>query len=566
VSAPPAASLREAPAPAAAMTHPQILEALSGLLLGLFVAILSSTIVTNALPRILSDIGGGEAAYTWVVAAALLSVTATTPIWGKLSDLYSKKLLVQLAIGIYIAGSALAGLSTSAGMLIGCRVVQGIGAGGLTALTQVILATIVAPRERGRYSGYLGAVFAVATVSGPLVGGVVVDTSWLGWRWCFYIAIPFALAALVLLQRTLHVPTLRRAVRIDYAGGFLITAGVSTLLVWVSLAGQQFAWASAWSGLLVALGVALLGGAAAVESRAGEPVIPLRLFRQRTIALATLASVFIGVSLFASTVFLGQYFQLGRGASPTRAGMLTIPLVLSLAGASAVVGRRITSTGRWKRYLVGGTVLLLAGLVTLSTVRTPTPYLVVAAAMALTGAGIGMTQQNLVLAVQNSVPLADLGAGSALVSFARSLGGAIGVSALGALFASRVVSQSRPGLAGLGVATGGGGGIPDLAGLPAPVAHVLEHAYGVATGSVFLAGVPLVVLALVAVLAIREVPLRSSAADATSLPSQPDPGHGQSAPPGVERSTGPRCTTYHSERQLISEQTPKESTFPIGVR
>ncbi|MFD0070014.1 MFS transporter, partial [Streptomyces sp. NPDC127574] len=196
----------------APMTHRQIMEALSGLLLGMFVAILSSTIVSNALPRIIGDLGGGQSAYTWVVTAALLSMTATTPLWGKLSDLYSKKALVQIALVIYVLGSAAAGLSQNAGMLIACRVVQGVGVGGLSALAQIVMAAMISPRERGRYSGYLGATFAVATVGGPLLGGVITDTSWLGWRWCFYVGVPFAIIALIVLQKTLHLPVVKRDV------------------------------------------------------------------------------------------------------------------------------------------------------------------------------------------------------------------------------------------------------------------------------------------------------------------------------------------------------------------
>src|SRR3954470_6405991 len=221
------------------MSHRQILEALSGLLLGMFVTILASTVVSNALPRIISDLHAGESAYTWVVTSTLLALTVTTPIWGKLADLTSKKLLIQLSLSIYVVGAALAGLSQNAGTLIAFRAVQGVGAGGLTALVQVILAAMISPRERGRYMGYLGAVFAVGTVMGPLIGGVIVDTSWLGWRWCFYVGVPFAVVALVLLQKTLHLPTYRREnVRIDWLGATLITASVSLLLIWVSLAGS----------------------------------------------------------------------------------------------------------------------------------------------------------------------------------------------------------------------------------------------------------------------------------------------------------------------------------------
>src|SRR3954451_14792501 len=233
------------------MTHRQVLEAMSGLMLGMFVAILSSTVVSTALPRIISDLGGSQSSYTWVVTSTLLALTVSTPVWGKLADLFDRKLLIQTGLGIYIAGSMLAGLSQSTGWLIGCRVIQGLGVGGLTALVQIILSDLVSPRERGRYSGYLGAVFGIGTVAGPLLGGVVTDS--FGWRWCFYIGVPFGVAAFVVLQRTLHLPRRRREVSIDYAGAALIAGGVSSLLIWVSLAGQQFDWVSWQSAGLVAL-------------------------------------------------------------------------------------------------------------------------------------------------------------------------------------------------------------------------------------------------------------------------------------------------------------------------
>ena len=273
------------------MTHREVLEALSGLLLAMFVAMLSSTVVSNALPRIVTDLEGSQTGYTWVVVATLLAMTATTPIWGKLADLFSKKLLVQSALVIYSIGSLLAGFAPNMEVLIGARVVQGLGVGGLTALVQVVIATMVPPRERGRYSGYIGAVFALATVSGPLIGGLIVDSP-LGWRGCFFIGLPVAAVAFVLLQKTLHLPVVKRKVSIDYLGATLIVAGVSILLVWVSLAGNQFEWVSATSALLVALGVVVIAAAVYVEARvAVEPIIPLRLFRDRTTSLATAASV-----------------------------------------------------------------------------------------------------------------------------------------------------------------------------------------------------------------------------------------------------------------------------------
>jgi EmrB/QacA subfamily drug resistance transporter len=492
------------------MSHRQIMEALSGLILGLFVAILSSTIVSNALPRILADIGGGQSAYTWVITASLLAVTATTPIWGKLSDLFSKKLLIQLSLVIYVAGSVVAGFSTGPGTLIACRFVQGVGAGGLSALTQVIMAAMISPRQRGRYSGYLGAAFAVATVGGPLIGGVIVDSA-LGWRWCFYVGVPFAVVALVVLQKTLNLPVVRHELRIDWSGAFFITASVSLLMVWVSLAGQSYPWLSWQSFVMVPVSVVLGLVFLAVERRATQPIVPLRLFRNPTITLTSFASLFVGVAMFAGTVFLSQYFQLARGQSPTMSGLMTIPMIGGLFVASMVSGRIITRTGRWKGWLVSGGVLVTAGSAALGLVRADTPYPEVAIAMALLGLGVGMMMQNLVLAVQNQVAVADLGAASSLVTFFRSLGGAVGVSALGAVLGNRVTHLVSRGLAELHIqaAAGGGGGIPDVSKLPQPVRGVVEGAYGHGVGDAFLYAAPFALVSLLLVLFIKEVALRN---------------------------------------------------------
>jgi EmrB/QacA subfamily drug resistance transporter len=492
--------------------------------------------VSNALPRILHDLHGGESAYTWVVTATLLAMTSATPIWGKLADLMSKKLLMQIAICVYISGSVVAGLSQSVGMLIGCRVVQGIGAGGILAMTQVIMAAMVSPRERGRYSGYLGATFAVATIAGPLIGGVIVDTSWLGWRWCFYVGVPFAAAALVVLQKTLHLPVVRRELTVDYLGAALITGGVSALLVEVSLAGQQFDWVSAPSALLAATGVVLLGLAVVVELRAAEPIIPLQLFRHRTVSLATAAGLFVGVAIYGATIFLAQYFQISRGESPTGSGVRTMPMILGLAAASLVVGRLVSRTGRWKRYLVVGSLTGTVGFALLSTINASTGFLALSVYMALVGIGLGMTMQNLVLSVQNTVPVGQLGAATATVSFFRSLGGAIGVSVLGAVLASRVKGSVASGLAQLGVPAskleGGGTTIPDVHTLPAPLAHVVESAYGHGVAHTFLLSAPMMLLAAVIILFIREVPLRQQSGTelAADLEAAGAPGEVATAP------------------------------------
>lgn len=512
-------STREAPAPAgpaptneAGMTHREVLQALSGLMLGMFVAILSSTVVSNALPTIVADLHGSQSGYTWVVTATLLATTISTPIWGKLSDLVNKKLLVQIALVVFAVSSMIAGLSQNMGQLITMRVFQGLGAGGLTSLSQVIIATIVSPRERGRYSGYLGATFALGTVAGPLIGGGI--TEHLDWRWCFYVGVPFAIAAILVLQKTLHLPAQKkREVHIDYLGAALLAGGVSSLLIWVSLAGDSFDWWSWQTGAMVGGGLVLLALTVMAEQIAPEPMIPLRLFRKPVIVLASLASLFVGIGMFAGTVFLGQYFQLARGDSPMRAGLATLPMILGLFLSSTVSGQIITKTGKWKMWLVSGGVLLTAGLGLLGTVDYDTSYWVVALWMFLVGIGIGMMMQNLVLAVQNEVPPSDLGAASSFVAFTRTMGGAIGVSALGALLGTRVKDHLVDGFTAAKINPGSAlsGGIPHLADLPEGVRHIVEEAYGKGISEIFLAAAPFALVAFLITLFIKETALRTKA-------------------------------------------------------
>ncbi|MGI5353434.1 MFS transporter [Streptomyces sp. CA-250714] len=503
---------------AAPMTHRQIMEALSGLLLGMFVAILSSTIVSTALPKIISDLNGSQSSYTWVVTASLLAMTASTPLWGKLADLISKKLLVQISLIVFVLASAGAGLAQNPGMLISFRVAQGVGMGGLSALAQIIMAAMISPRERGRYSGYLGATFAIATVGGPLLGGVITDTSWLGWRWCFYVGVPFAVIALIVLQKTLHLPVVKRpGVKVDWAGAFFIAAAACTLLLWVTFAGDKYDWLSWQTYTMVGGAVVLALIFVLVESKAKEPIIPLRLFRNGTITLASIASLFVGIAMFGSTVFMSQYFQLARGKSPTMAGVMTIPLIAGLFLSTTVSGQVITRTGKWKKFLIAGGVLMAAGMGLLGTLRYDTEYWHMSIYMALLGLGVGMMMQNLVLATQNQVAASDLGSASSTVNFFRSLGGAVGVSALGAVLSNRITHYMEDGFAKLGVkpgggATGGGGSaLPDLDKLPPPVRTVVESAYGHGIGDIYLYAAPVALLALVCVLFIREVPLRTTA-------------------------------------------------------
>ncbi|KOV81280.1 DSBA oxidoreductase [Nocardia sp. NRRL S-836] len=493
------------------MGHRQVLESLSGLLLALFVAMVSSTVVSTALPRIIGSLNGTQTQYTWVVTATLLTATATTPIWGKLADLFNKKTLVQAAIVIFVIGSLLSGFAQDTGQLIAARAFQGLGVGGLQALVQVVIAAIIPPRERGRYNGYLGAVMAVATVGGPLLGGLIVDVSWLGWRWCFWVAVPIAALAFVVLQATLKLETVRRQnVKIDYLGAVLIAAGVSVLLVWVSFVGNSFDWLSWQTAAMVGAGLVLLGAAVAVELRVPEPVVPLHIVVQRTPALAIIASLSVGMAMFGGAVFLGQYFQIGRGYSPTEAGLLTIPLMAGVLVSSTVSGRMISRTGKIKPYIVSGTIILVFGFLGLGFVDHATALWIVGIAMAVVGIGVGMTMQNLVLAVQNSVPLRELGAASATVTFFRSLGGTIGVSVLGAVLANRVTADLSAALhVPAGQSTGETSAL-NLQALPPQVQTVVHTVYGDATAHIFLISAAVAVVGVVAALLLKPITLRTT--------------------------------------------------------
>lgn len=496
-----------------AMTHRQILEAMTGLLAALFTALLSTTIVATALPTIIGDLEGSQTAYAWVITTALLANAASTPIWGKFADLFNKKLLVQSAIVIFVIGSVIAGVAGNVPMLLAARVIQGIGMGGLTALVVAIIGSIVSPRERGRYSGYMGAVMAVSMSGGPILGGVIVDSP-LGWRWCFFVCVPLAVIALVLLQRTLRLPTERKdGVSIDWLGAALMTAGVSVLLIWVSFAGKAdyYAWFSRESALYVGVGVVLLLATLLVESRAKSPIIPLSIVTERTTGLAIIASIAVGIGMFGATTFLGQYFQTSRGYSPTVAGVLTIPMVAGMLVASTGSGQLITRFGKWKAFVVTGGALLVVGFGLLSTIDHATNLWLVGTYIAVVGLGVGMMMQNLVLAVQNTVSVHNIGAASSSVAFFRTFGGAIGVSVLGSVLATRVSELSTEGFAKIGVTTSSSGGSNlNLHGLPAPIATIVRAAYGDATGRIFLIAAGAAVVALLATAWLPNRPLRST--------------------------------------------------------
>ncbi|MFE5337994.1 MDR family MFS transporter [Isoptericola sp. NPDC056573] len=506
--APAAPALSATPAPA--MTRREVLEALSGILLGVFVSLLATTIVSTSLPKIVSELGGSQHSYTWVVTAMLLTMTISTPLWGKLADLTNRKVLMQVALAITVVSAAAAGLSQNIEMLIGFRALQGIGAGGLTALATVLMADIISPRERGKYMGLMGGVMAVAQIGGPLLGGVLTDS--IGWRWTFFVGVPFAVAAFIVLQKTLHLPALaKREVKIDYAGAGLIAVAVALLLLWVTFAGDQFEWLSWQTGAMVGGALLALVVVGFVEKNAAEPIIPLHLFKNRTFVLAVVASASVGVAMFGTAVFLSQYFQLARGKTPTESGLLTIPMVVGTMLAGIVLGRIISNTGRYKAIMVGGAVLLTGSLFGLSTIEVDTSFVLISVFLFGLGLSVGALMQNLVLATQNTLDVHEMGAGTSGVAFFRSLGGAIGVSALGAVMAAQIKTDLSTGLAKLGIASdamgAGSGAVPDLASLPAPVQTVVEGAYADGITTIFLYAVPMAVVSLIAVLFMKEIPL-----------------------------------------------------------
>lgn len=496
------------------LTHRQILTVLVGLMLGMLVAALSQTIVATALPTIVGELGGQDQ-LAWVVSATLLTSTASTPIWGKLSDLYGRKIMFQSAIGIFLVSSLASGFAQNMGQLVGFRAVMGLGVGGLMALSQAIIGDVVSPRERGRYQGYIGSVFGLATVAGPLLGGFLVEQ--LSWRWCFWVGIPIGIAALVVTERVLKLPFPRRPHAIDWLGAFFIVAGISALLLMLSLGGKEFPWNSAWTYGLAAVALLMLALTVWQERRTAEPIMPPRLFANHTFVITSLAGFVVGVAMFGAIIFLPQYLQIVKGESPTASGLLTLPLMVGLLATSIGSGRLITRTGRYKIYPVVGLLVAAVGLTLMSRLSVDTSLWLAGVFMFITGAGIGMVMQVLVLATQNAVPHADLGVATSGATFFRSLGGAMGVAVFGALLTHRLRDTIPARLRAAGVsadqmpAGSATQGSPEqIAALPEPIHLAVTTGFAEALQTTFLAAVPFAVIGFVILLFLRETPLRQT--------------------------------------------------------
>ncbi len=505
----------------ASSTSPRraLLPVFGALMLGMLLAALDQTIVSTALPTIVGDLGGVNH-LSWVVTSYLLASTVSTPLYGKLGDMYGRKALFQLAIVIFLAGSALSGASQSMTELVLFRGLQGLGAGGLMVGAQAIIGDLVPPRERGRYMGLIGSVFAFASVVGPLLGGFFVDT--LSWRWVFYVNLPLGAVALAVTASRLKLPQRERSQhRVDYLGAALLTASATSLILLTTWGGNEYAWNS---GTIIGLGVAgvvLLGLFLIQERRAAEPVIPLGLFRSGPFSVVHGVAFLVGLAMFGALTFLPLFLQIVDGATPTGSGLLMLPLMAGLLTASIASGRMITRIGRYKIFPVVGAAVMTAGMFLLSLLDLHTTRLTSSLYMLVIGVGIGTVMPVLVLVAQNAAPPRDMGAATSTATFSRSIGGSVGVAVFGAIFAARLgdeIARLIP-RGGLGLDSRSLLGSPDaIKQLPATVREPLLHAFSNSLHTVFLWGMLLSALAFLLTLALKEVPLRTGAAQVAPEP------------------------------------------------
>jgi EmrB/QacA subfamily drug resistance transporter len=507
-----------AAAPSATLAHRQIQVVYIGLMLAMLVASLDQTIVATALPTIVGSLGGfaGLSHLAWVSTAYLVTSTAAAVLFGKLSDLHDRKRTFQTALIVFLAGSVLAGAARSLDQLIAFRALQGVGGGGLMALTSAVVADMVPPRQRGRYVGYLGGILALATVAGPLLGGFFVDH--LTWRWIFYVNIPLGVAAFVVIGTVLHLPPKPHSGRrMDYPGAALLVAAVSGAVLVASWGGTEHPWGSPLILGLAGATALALSAFILVERRiqrgGGSPLLPLDLFANPVIAVTSAVGVIAGLVLFGSILFLPLFLQVAKGASATSSGLLLAPLMVGVLAATITSGRLITRYGHYKPFPVIGTALMTVAFWLLSLLHPSTPRVAVVGEMLLLGAGIGMLMQVLILASQNAVQVRDLGLVTSLAQFFRELGGTFGVALFGAVFAARLgaeLARRLPTTSASGLAATLHGAPAQLRQLP-PAAHqAVVAAVSHAVDSVFVWAIPFTAAAFILSLSLRELPLRGT--------------------------------------------------------
>ena len=509
------------------MTHKEIMFVLSGLMMGMLLAALDQTIVSTALKKIVEDFNG-LSHYTWVVTAYLLTSTASTPLYGKISDLYGRRPVFQFAIITFLIGSFAAGAATSMNQLIAFRAIQGLGAGGLMALTFVIIGDVVSPRDRGKYQGYFGGVWGLSSVAGPLLGGFFSDRHHIfgvaGWRWIFYINLPFGIAALVITTASLHIPKVVKKHKIDYLGALLMVLGVSSLLLAISVYGPENGWTGKKTLAAFAVFIALTAAFLFQETRASEPILPLRLFKNHTFSTTSILGFIIGAGMFGAIVMLPLYLQLVKGNTATTSGLKLIPFMLGIVSMSITSGKLISKHGKYKRFPIIGLTLMTTGILLMSTLNETTPFWRLSIFAILIGAGLGFSMQTIVIALQNSVDFKDMGVATSSNTFFRSVGSTVGVAIFGSIYASRLkhylplAIQKTAATDPAAMA----GATPQkfaqiqnnsaiLKTFSPTLQHNVLHSFVQSFHVVFLAAAPVTAIGLVFAFMLKETPLRSSA-------------------------------------------------------
>jgi EmrB/QacA subfamily drug resistance transporter len=497
-------------------SHAEIMVVVSALMLAMLLAALDQTIVSTALPKIASDLNG-LSKYSWVATAYLLTSAVSTPLYGKISDMFGRKRIFQIAIVIFLLGSALCGAAQSMNELIIFRGLQGIGAGGLMTLVFAIIGDLVPPRQRGRYQGYFGAVFAASSVVGPLLGGFFTDQ--LSWRWVFYINLPIGILALAAIAARLHLPVRKSPHKVDYLGALLLAVSAVPLLLATVWGGVDYPWMS-----VQIIGMYALSAVAAIlffvrERHAREPIIPLELFRNRIFSVTVLLSLLVGIVMFGAIIFLPEYQQLVRGDSATKSGLMLLPLVLGIMSASLSSGRIISKFGRYRPFPIIGTAVITLGFFLFSHIAVDTNRVLLGIWMYVLGLGIGMVMPVLTLAVQNAVDRKDLGTATSSVIFFRSIGSTLGAAIFGAILTNRLtvhLSSSLPGEAGKAAAKGLQQSAASLHHLAPETLHKVLTAFAQAFHDVFLIGIPFAILAFLVTLILEEAPLRDSRSETPS--------------------------------------------------